>query len=110
MRPFPLLTDPLHRVRFVGSIANSQFAISGSTYYGVLRILKDNRYSVNKGKAGKFTMSGSTITWKSGVYKGVWRSKLRRARGADRTLTIGHFAWKDRRFQGDEEVSCYKDT
>ena len=77
-------------------------------YAGTLKILRDNRYRVNGGRIGRFAMSGRVITWKTGVYQGLWRSRTRLAAGADRTLTIGHFFRNDRDFS-DEQVSCYRD-
>lgn len=91
-----------------GSYTCQQFAGGTTGYAGTLRILKNNRYRVNGGKIGRFTMRGAKITWKTGVYKGLWRSKVRRAAGADRTLTIGHFSPKDRSYT-NEQVSCYRD-
>ena len=91
-----------------GSYTCQQFQGGTTGYAGTLKILRNNRYRVNGGRIGRFTMRGAKITWKTGVYKGLWRSKVRRAAGADRTLTIGHFFLKDRSYE-DEEVSCYRD-
>jgi len=53
----------------------------GSQFAGTLRILKKGKYTVNKGKKGKFTTKGKKIRFKTGDYKGVWRAKWSRGNG-----------------------------
>lgn len=75
----------------------------GSQFAGTLRILSKGRYTVNKGKKGKFTTKGKKIRFKTGDYKGVWRGKWRKTRG--NPVVIGLFQLDDKKLE-DEATTC----
>jgi hypothetical protein len=75
--------------------------LSGGGAGGSIQIKRDNKYTINKGKKGKYTFSRKhkVVNFKSGDYKGFFGEYVKADAGIDiYDMKSGDYLW-----------SCYRD-